>query len=139
MGDQVLSSLPLQILLYFNGAFAAFFFVSQLVTYLYKSNNYLYSDGALSSEVFFVFVYAAVEYARLFQASKGNKVEQIGPMIWSLCLGIGVVVIHVFLFEMQTYVLRLDRILNGIGIFFISLESFLSILTSLTFYRDSKF
>jgi len=39
MGEQVLSSLPLQILLYFNWAFALLFFALQLVVFIYKGRS----------------------------------------------------------------------------------------------------
>jgi len=39
MGEQVLSSLPLEILLFFNKTFAWLFFVLELVVFLYKGKN----------------------------------------------------------------------------------------------------
>jgi len=57
--------------------------------------------------------------------------------VWSFIFAIGVVVIHIFYFELQTYVLKVDRILNGMGIVFICLEGFLMLLTAMTFYRQT--
>mmetsp|Transcript_21674 Transcript_21674/g.69193 ORF Transcript_21674/g.69193 Transcript_21674/m.69193 type:complete len:114 (-) Transcript_21674:694-1035(-) len=101
-------------------------------------STFLYASGVFGVEFFFLFVYLALELARIFQASKGNKVEQIGPLLWSVVLSVGVVILHVFFFNMQTYVLKVDRILNGMGIVFIALESLLMLLTSLTFYRERQ-
>lgn len=112
-------------------------------------------------ELFFLFVYLALEHVRIFQgkhlltllpsnlpcerqltsyarpaASKGNKIEQIGPLVRSVVIAIGVVVIHVFYLQLQTYVLKIDRILNGIGLAFIGIESILMLFTALSFWRD---
>lgn len=138
MGDQVLSSLPLQVLLYFNAAFSVLFVVISVATFIYKGNQFLYSEGVLGTEVFFLFVYVLLEWVRLFQASKGNKIEQVGPLLWSLLFAVAVVVIHVFYFEMQTFVLKIDRIINGMGMTFIGLELLFMLLAALSFYRDSK-
>jgi len=139
MGERILSSLPLQVLLFFNAAFAVFFFTFELLIFIYKGNEFLYADGVLGLEIFFLFLYAGLEKVRLFQASKGNKMEQVGPLLWSLLFAVGVVVIHVFFFQLQTYVLRIERILNGIGFVFVGFEILLMLFAGLSFYRDSSF
>ncbi len=135
MGEQMLSSLPLEILLYFNQAFLAFFFVIEALCFIYKGNTFLYAPGTLGLEVFFLFAFVAIELARIFNASKGNKTEQIGPLVWSFVLAAGSTVIYVYYFQLQTYVLKVDRVLNGMGLAFIGLEGLLMILVALTFYR----
>ena len=139
MGDAILSSLPLQILLFFNEAYRFLFFVLMLSGFIYKNNHFMYSDGVFGTEVFFLFAYFILDFGRGFQASKGNKTEQVGPLAISGILSVGVVMLHIYFFELQAYVLKLDRILNGIGVVFIALETLLMIFTSLTFYRDSNF
>ena len=55
-------------------------------------------------------MYAFVEYTRLFQASKGNKVEQVAPFFWSSLFTVSVVIFHVYYMYQQTYVyVRVNR------------------------------
>mmetsp|Transcript_19137 Transcript_19137/g.37579 ORF Transcript_19137/g.37579 Transcript_19137/m.37579 type:complete len:140 (+) Transcript_19137:372-791(+) len=138
MGDQILSSLPLQILLFFNGSFAVLFIILEALSFAYKADNFLYPNGVLGMEVVFLVIYAALEKARVFQASKGNKTEEASPFVWSFVLSVGVLLIHLFYFQLQTYVLRMDRILNAMGMAFVAVEVILMIFTSLTFIRSAK-
>lgn len=78
---------------------------------------------------------AFVEHSRLSLASRGNKTEQIPPLLWSICLGVPMLVGFSFFLTIQTYVLRLDVILNTIALVFVSLELLFSLVTSMSFYR----
>ncbi|CAM9149169.1 unnamed protein product [Discosporangium mesarthrocarpum] len=131
----ILSSLPLQILLYFNGWFSCFFFALAVCTYVYKDWRYYYPSGALELEISTIVVFAVVEAVRIFLASKGNKTEQINPLLMSLGLAVPVVLVYIYNLALQTYVLRLDVIVAVVGLIFVSFESFLSVAAALSFYN----
>tara|TARA_B110000977_G_C10710971_1_gene351263 strand:+ start:279 stop:578 length:300 start_codon:yes stop_codon:yes gene_type:complete len=95
-----------------------------------------YPPTALGWEVSFIFLYAIVEMIRLFQASKGNKTEQIRPLFWSLLLSISVIIANAYYIDMQTYVMRVDVILNVVSLSFVGLEFVLSLIAMIYFSRN---
>ena len=83
----MLSSLPLQILFYFNGWWDLAFTIAMSVLFAWKGETLPYPDELrpmLGLEVAIVFMLAIIEYARIFLGTKGNKTEQAGPLV--LCL-----------------------------------------------------
>ena len=55
-------------------------------------------------------------------ASRGNRLESAGPLLFSLCLSAPVVIFHVYYLQLQTYVLRLDVVLQAIALAFVGVE-----------------
>ena len=57
------------------------------------------------------------------------------------CCGVavGTIIINVVLLQLQTYVLRIDFVINLVSIVFVSLEMLLSILAVLTFGKEHGF
>ena len=82
----ILSSLPLQILIYFENWFVLGFTAFNACAFVYKGSSYYYPKYMWPVEVATVLVFAVVQWARLFLASKSNKTEMLRPMIWSLLL-----------------------------------------------------
>ena len=54
-------------------------------------------------------------------------------------LAVGTTIINVVLLQLQTYVLRIDFVINLVSIVFVSLEMLLSILAVLTFGKEHGF
>ena len=100
-----------------------------------QGNAFLYPSGALEWEFAFVFMYRIIEYFRCFQASKANKTETIVPMLWSFVLAVATIIFNIYYLREQTYVLRLDVVLNGISLVFISLEVLIGLATVFSFYK----
>lgn len=69
-------------------------------------------------------------------ASKGNKTEQIPPLFWSLLLSISVITANAYYIDMQTYVMRVDVILNVVSLSFVGLEFILSLIAMIYFSRN---
>ena len=130
----ILSSLSLQIAIFFNGWFSLLFVLLSLALYVYKDVQYFYPKSGAAIEVSCVFLYALCETMRLFLASKGNKTEQINPLIASIVLAVPVIVAHVYFISLQTYVLRVDIIINAIGLVFVGIECLLGALAAMSFY-----
>merc|ERR1712188_132380 len=93
----ILSSLPLQILIYFENWFVLGFTAFNACAFVYKGSSYYYPKYMWPVEVATVLVFAVVQWARLFLASKSNKTEMLRPMIWSLPHAVqrdGLLVLH---------------------------------------------
>ena len=133
--------LTLQILLYFNRWFVGLFVVLNIATFVYKGYYLPYParTPGLGIDIMSVFIFAILEGFRIFTASLGNKTEQIGPVLVSILLGVGSVVMNAFFLQWQIYVLRIDVILNGISIAFIGLEMIVSIIAVCIFKSSNNF
>ena len=66
VGSRPQSSLPLQIVVYFNHWWSVLYFVLNLVFFTYKGWKYPYVESAIAWEVTFVFLFAALDVVRLF-------------------------------------------------------------------------
>ena len=85
----MLSSLPLQILFFFNGWYDVAYMIAMSLLFAWKGTNLPYPDelrDMLGLEVAIIFLLAIIEYARIFLGTKGNKTEQAGPLVMSLVL-----------------------------------------------------
>mmetsp|Transcript_23018 Transcript_23018/g.46522 ORF Transcript_23018/g.46522 Transcript_23018/m.46522 type:complete len:145 (+) Transcript_23018:220-654(+) len=127
------ASLPLQILIFFNGCYDFLFFVATLAIFIWKGVELPYPRARYGPEIVLVFAYMLVEIMRLFLGSKGNKTEHAVTLIAFLVLCIFSVLANVFLLVWQTYVLRLDLILNLISVVFVALEALAAIFAILRF------
>mmetsp|Transcript_3683 Transcript_3683/g.5414 ORF Transcript_3683/g.5414 Transcript_3683/m.5414 type:complete len:149 (+) Transcript_3683:115-561(+) len=134
----VLSSLPLQIILYFNTWYSITFFIMNVLLFSYKGWKYYYSTGTLIWEFVMIFLIALIDTARVFFASKGNKTEQLAPLVWSIAMSIPLLVGHSYFLRLQTYVLRFDVIINAVSVVFICVEFILSIITFIGLYRSFR-
>jgi len=131
------SSLPLQIFLFLNIWYAMVFCVAELLLYVYKGTILPYPDMArtLTIEIIIIFLLAFIEGVRIFLGYKGNLAERTMALVFSVVLGIPVLFIELFILLWQTYVMRIEVILVGIGLVFLGLEVILSIAAILTFQR----
>mmetsp|Transcript_20029 Transcript_20029/g.63748 ORF Transcript_20029/g.63748 Transcript_20029/m.63748 type:complete len:95 (-) Transcript_20029:280-564(-) len=63
---RVLTSLSLEVTLYFGGWYDIFYCLATLVVYIYKGSELPYPDSNFRMEVAFLFLLALVEPCRLF-------------------------------------------------------------------------
>ena len=134
----MLSSLPLQIMLYFNGWYDAIFTAVMLVLFIWKGSSLPYPGelgGLLALEVCLVVLLAIIEWARIFLASRGNKTERGTPLAMSIFLSFPAAYLFFYYLFQQVYVTRLDLILAAIGLGFIGLEMVISLPVFITFSR----
>ncbi|XP_072448213.1 transmembrane protein 80-like isoform X3 [Chiloscyllium punctatum] len=93
----VLSSIPLQMVFYFNVFYYSFYFLATLLMIIYKS-------------------------------FKGNLTEEEVPIVTSLVLTIGNVMLSLYYLLWQTYVLKADVIINALLLVTYGLEGILAII-----------
>lgn len=60
--------------------------------------------SAIRWELALVFMVPITDLCRIKLTTRGNKTEQVGPLIWSSCLAAPTVLGYAFFLEMQTYV-----------------------------------
>jgi hypothetical protein len=63
----------------------------------------------------------------------------MGPLFFSLCLSAPVIVFHAYYLRLQTYVLRLDIIIQSIAQAFVAAEAMFSFSALLSFWRAQRF
>jgi hypothetical protein len=135
----MLSNLPLQVTLYFNGWYDGFFTLIMLALFIWKGTALPWPGqlgGLLALEICLIVLLAIIEFARLKLASRGNKTERAPPLIVSLLLSFPAAYLFFYFLYQQVYVTRLDLVLAGTGIGFIALEMLISILVILTLVRS---
>ena len=133
MVEQMRSSLPYEVLLYFNRRYNVIFFLVTLAVFVYKGISFPYPADALGWEISFLFLWAPTEYARLFLGSKGNLTEQQWSVGLSLALSLFTLVLHIYYLLLQVFVLRIDEVLNGISLGFLGMEFILGLFAMLSF------
>jgi len=134
------SSLPVQVLIFFNWHFLGFFFFINLGLFTYKSAKYYYPSTYLGWDIAIDFLYLIVESTRLLLASKANKTSSVSAMTASMMLGIPILVAHSYYITLQTYVLRVDVVINAIAFILVGLEMIVCGLTlSQIFLASRKF
>ncbi len=68
-------------------------------------------------------------------ASKGNKLESSANVLFSLLLAAPVLVFHIYFIWLQTYVLRLDVIIQAIALAFVVVECVFSAVAVVNFSK----
>ncbi|KAM4618069.1 transmembrane protein 80 [Discoglossus pictus] len=131
----VLSSVPLQILLYFNVVYYVFYFLATLLMIIYKCQVFSYPDSNLALDLVLLFIMAILECVRLYLGTRGNLTETEIPLGASLVLTAGNIMLSVYFLIWETYVLRADVIINAILLVLYALEVILELFTLAAFFR----
>ncbi|KDO30005.1 hypothetical protein SPRG_05194 [Saprolegnia parasitica CBS 223.65] len=130
----------MEVLLFFNRWFTLLYVLLTGAIFVYKGMYLPYPPtGAYTWEVIFLCLYYIIDRIRIFQASKGNKTEQVFPLVTACLLTLPCVISLAYYISLQTYVLQLDVILNAIGLVFLGLESIFGPITTLRLLRASRF
>ena len=79
------SSLPLQVLLFFNGWFDAALVIIMVALFIWKGSVLPIPseiEAQFALDISLVFGLVILEYTRIFLGSRGNKTEQTAPLLW---------------------------------------------------------
>jgi len=135
----VLTSLPLQMLVFFGGWWDGFFWLVTLAVFIFKGVSLPYGSRSFAAEFTFHFLWLLVEPARLFLVSKGNKMEAAGPLLYGTGLALPLAAYYAYYIAFQTYVLKIDVLLHAISLAFMGAQALLSLAASLRFLNAAKF
>ena len=137
----MLSNLPLQIFLYFNGWYDAIYVAIMLALFVWKGTSLPYPGelgGIFALEVCLIFLFAVIEWSRIFLASRGNKTERATPLIIAVILSFPSAYLFFYYLYQQVYVTRLDLILSVIGLGFIGIELVIALLVIVTLCKFGR-
>ncbi|XP_064423447.1 transmembrane protein 216 [Latimeria chalumnae] len=135
----VLSSTPLEVLLFLNGWYFAAYFVAEILIFVYKGQLLPYPTANLTLDLVMLFLYLGIEVIRIFFGSKGNLSQRKVTLSISLGLTIPAAMMAVYYLLLQTYVLRVEVILNAILLVFYALEFILDIVALTAFARANTY
>ncbi|KAG7464970.1 hypothetical protein MATL_G00171240 [Megalops atlanticus] len=137
--NEILSSAPLQVLLYLNGWYFAAFFIAEILMFIYKGVLLPYPQPNLILDIVLLFLYLGLEVLRLFYGWKGNLCERSLALVVSLAVLVPCTVLCVYYLLLQTFVLRLEVLLSAILLCFYGLELLLGLITLSVFSRANVY
>ncbi|XP_028649026.2 transmembrane protein 216-like isoform X1 [Erpetoichthys calabaricus] len=138
-GIPILSSAPLEFLFFLNTWYFTCYFIAEILMFIYKGLVLPYSPANLTLDLVMLFLYLGVEILRLFFGSKGNLTQRSLPLAVCLTLTLPCAMMAVYYLLLQTYVLRVEVILNAILLVFCLFEIVLEIATLAAFSRAKMY
>ncbi|XP_007885617.1 transmembrane protein 216 [Callorhinchus milii] len=129
----VLSLMPLEVLLFLNSWYYAVYFVAEILLFIYKSLLLPYVSPNLTLDLVMLFLFLGIEVIRIFFGSKGNLCQRKLPLSISLGLLAPSALMAVYYMLLQTYVLRVELIINAILLVFYVLELILVLVALISF------
>jgi hypothetical protein len=135
-----LSSLPLQVVVYFSGWYLLLFYPALLAALLYKAfrETPQYPAGSLAAEVLLLFILSLLDANRIFYSAKGNLTTRRLPLLTSLLLSVPSLCGYLYLTLWQTYVLTVEVVLLAIGLAGLGLSVLLGLATLFAFQRAAS-
>ncbi|XP_074530664.1 transmembrane protein 216 isoform X1 [Halichoeres trimaculatus] len=138
-GQPILSSTPLQVLFFLNSWYFAAFYLAEVLMFIYKGIILPYPSDNLVLDVVLLLLFLALEILRIFYGSKGNLCERSLASCASLFILFPCAALAVYYLLLQTFVLRLEFILNAILLCFYALEFLLGLLSVSAFSRSKVY
>ncbi|XP_048883491.1 transmembrane protein 216 isoform X1 [Brienomyrus brachyistius] len=135
----ILSSAPLQVLLHLNGWYFAAYFLAEILMFVYKGILLPYPPANLTLDIVLLFLFLGLETLRIFYGQKGNLCQRSLSLVVSIGVLVPCAVLSVYYLLLQTFVLRLEVILNAVLLCFHSLELLLGLVTISAFSRASVY
>ena len=120
------STLPLQVLLYFHPYYWLLFYLVAVVCLIYKAVQFPYPRAILGAEAATLSFLGLIDLGRMALGHKGNLTQARLPLLLFVLLCAPVLLGHVYFLAFQTYVMRLDQIINVIALIFVCVEALLA-------------
>lgn len=108
------SNPSLSLVLVFSFSLSSYLFC--VCVFLLLAVEFPYPSDILSAEAATLTLLALIDAGRLALGHKGNLTQTRLPLLLFVLLSCPVIVGHVFFFDYQTYVMRLDSIINVIAL-----------------------
>jgi hypothetical protein len=123
------SSAALHILLHANIFYTLFWFVVEILLFIFKYYHLFTNTTAFGLEIASVFMLCFNDFIRHFFGIKGNLTLNTTLLILFIVYGLFCAIGFVFFLVLQSYITRVDMLLSGIGLLLILIETLLSIIT----------
>ncbi|XP_066556494.1 transmembrane protein 80 isoform X2 [Amia ocellicauda] len=131
----VLSSVPLQLLLYLGGVYFLFYFLSTLLMIIYKSQVLSFPDGLLALDLSLLLLMAVLEAVRLYCGVRGNLQESELWVGGGLAVALISALLCVYFLLWQAFVLRADIIMSAVQLTVLALQGVLGLAAIASFAR----
>lgn len=125
----IITSLPLEMCTFISSYYLIFFFVVNLALLVFKAVEYYYPSNQLGWDIVNCLMYVVLDGIRLFQFSKGNSKSDMESLFWGLLFCVPLLAYHGYCLDLQTYVTRIDVLINSAAIFFVCSEFVLGFIT----------
>ncbi|XP_044219460.1 transmembrane protein 216 isoform X1 [Thunnus albacares] len=135
----ILSSTPLQILLYLNCWYFAAFYLAEILMFIYKGVLLPYPSDNLVLDVVLLVLFLGLETLRIFYGWKGNLCERSLASAVSLFILLPCAALAVYYLLLQTFVLRLEFLLSAVLLCFYGLEFLLGLVSVSAFSRSKVY
>lgn len=107
----VQSSLPFEVLLYFNYYYFIVFAIIECILYIFKITHLPYSTDAILIDTFVFKFFCSVEFCRIHAGRKGNLTGKNTFLVVSLLLNVPSLIGTLYILLVQLKVLRIEVIL----------------------------
>lgn len=123
------SNTALHILFRLNIFYTIFWFILEILLFIFKYYHLPYASQAFGIEMAIIFMLCLNEFIREFYGIKGNLTLKTNHLIVSIVYGIFSIIGFVFFLVWQSYIQRVEILLSAIGLTLIVIEILLSIIT----------
>jgi len=103
------SQVSLAVLIYFGRIFTVFFSLFEAGLLLYKGLTLPFEVERLATDCICLIAFLGVDLIRLSVADSGNKAAARSPIGLSLALTVPAVLLSVYFYQWQTYVLSIEQ------------------------------
>jgi transmembrane protein 216 len=115
--------------MFFHETYLYFYIFLMLICYVIKGYQLKYPPNTLAVEIICLFFSLLFQLIRFYIGKLGNRSEQSKFVIYFCLFSVFPFFSYVYYLLLQTYVLRFELIINGLGIFFTCFEFVLSLWT----------
>ena len=105
-----------QTMLEFHYIFTIIYFLATIALFVYKIHFFHFPPSSCSVEICSLVFYFFIQLARFYLGDLGNRTEQSIFLLFNLIFGVGILFTYVYFLVLQTFVLRIEFILNLVGI-----------------------
>lgn len=127
-----------QTMIAFNKVFSFIYFISEIALFIYKDVNLYYPPHTISVEITCLVFFLIVQLVRFYLGALGNRSETSIYVMFCLIFIIVPLYTFVHFLILQTYVLYIEMILNGIGIGLTVIELVFCLLSMMAISSQEK-
>lgn len=127
-----------QTMIDFHRLFTLFYFLAEIVLFVYKNNKLHYPPHSISVEIVCLIFFLIVQLVRFYLGALGNRSETSIFVLFCLIFVIVPLYTYVQFLILQTYVLKLEVILNSFGLCITAIETAFCLLSMMAISKQEK-
>ena len=127
-----------QTMIDFHRLFTLFYFLAEIVLFVYTDNKLHYPPHSISVEIVCLIFFLIVQLVRFYLGALGNRSETSIFVLFCLIFVIVPLYTYVQFLILQTYVLKLEVILNAFGLCITGIETAFCLLSMMAISKQEK-